>query len=326
VDAIMVKEQPFIIEEETVSGIPIITVRNKRTNEYYSIIPQSGGRLRELWLNNGKKNISVLRKIENIHSQNPDDIFTNAKLSPFAGRIQDGRYVVDNVKYNLELNYLEEKNASHGFVYNKAFMVVAKDVSEDQATCRLQYQYDGHVKGYPFSYTLEVSYSLTLRKGFVCTTKIINRSESVIPLSDGWHHYFDLGSPVDELKLKLNVSHMIELDARKIPTGHKIPFIDYAVPLKIGDRIFDSCFRVNGDNGKAVTELISENRDINLSLWQEIGKNKFNYLVIYTPSDRKTIAIEPMTSNVNSFNTGEGLMLLSPNDEYISSFGIFLKK
>jgi hypothetical protein len=51
----MVKEQPFIIEEETVSGIPIITVRNKRTNEYYSVIPQSGGRLRELWLNNGKK-------------------------------------------------------------------------------------------------------------------------------------------------------------------------------------------------------------------------------------------------------------------------------
>lgn len=296
------------------------------TNEHYSVLPQSGGRLSELWLNNGEKNISVLRKIENIHSQNPDDIFTNAKLSPFAGRIQDGRYVVDNVKYDLELNFLEERNACHGFVYNKVFMVVAKDVSEEQATCRLQYQYDGHVKGYPFSYTLEVSYSLTRRKGFVCTTKIINRSDSVIPLSDGWHHYFDLGSPVDELKLKLDVSHMIELDARKIPTGHKTQFVDYAAPLDIGDRFFDSCFRVNGTNGIAVTELISENRNIHLCLWQEIGKNRFNYLVIYTPPDRKTIAIEPMTSNVNSFNNGEGLVVLAPNEEFTASFGIQLKQ
>ena len=271
-----VKDHPFIIEEKIKSGLSMITVRNKATNEYFSMIPQSGGRLRELWLNNGKENISLLRKIENINSQNLDDIFTNAKLSPFAGRIKDGRYVFNNVNYDLPLNYLEEKNASHGFVYNKAFTVTAKEVSENQALCSIRCQYNGDIKGYPFRFTIDVSYSLTIDRGFVCTTRITNRSQSTMPLSDGWHYYFDLGCKVDELQLKLDVSHMMELDSRKLPTGIKTPFSDYAVPREIGGRHYDSCFQINGTQGKAVTQLVSERRHINLNIWQEIGKNKFN--------------------------------------------------
>jgi aldose 1-epimerase len=83
---------------------------------------------------------------------------------------------------------------------------------------------------------------------------------------------------------------------------------------------------MDSHKSKAVTELISNDQNIHLNIWQETGRNKYEYLVIYTPPDRKSIAIEPMTSNVNSFNNGESLIQLAPGKEYSSSFGIYLEK
>jgi len=321
-----VKNCPFQIEESILCGVPVQTFTNKGTHEKFSVIPQSGGRLKELWLNNGRECVSVLRTIEDIHSELPNDIFLNAKLSPYAGRVKDGRYTVNDVLHELQKNYTEENNAAHGFIYNKAFTVIGKEIKEDHALCSLRYDYNGDVKGYPFPYTIEISYSLTMGSGLICTTRVINRSHVPIPLGDGWHHYFDIGCRVDEVKLKLDVTHQVELDPRKIPTGCSIPFDEFYEPRKISDRFFDSCFRARGNQSRVETQLLQEDRHIDLRIWQDVGEKKYNYLVVYTPPDRKSIAIEPMTSNVNSFNTGDGLIVLSPGDEYVSNFGVYMVK
>jgi len=319
----MVTEIPnFTIKEETESGASVITVRNTATGEFFSVIPESGARLQELLLSGGKEKFSVLKKIKNIHSQVPDDIYTNAKLSPFAGRIKAGRYDHNNVSYNVPLTFPEEGNACHGFVFDKKFEVVKTVITADHALCSLKYEYNKNVAGYPFNYALELSYILTSTDGLICKTKVINRSLSTMPLSDGWHHYFMLGDEVDRLKLKLEVSDIVEVDAKNIPTGKRTPFRDYTSPVEIGEKRFNTCFLVDGKKGKAVTQLISEDRGVTLSVWQETGMNKFNYLVVYTPPDRKSIAIEPMTSNVDSFNNGKGLIVLPPNGEFAAKCGI----
>ncbi len=320
------KSPNFVIEKGSASGMSIITVRNNLTGEFFSVIPESGARLKELWLGSGQKTFSVLKKIKDIHSQVPDDIYTNAKLSPFAGRIKNGRYVHNNVSYNVPLTFPEERNACHGFVFNKKFEVMKTEITNDHALCSLKCDYDEEIAGYPFRYTLELSYILTSTDGLICKTKVVNRSSSIMPLSDGWHHYFELGDEVDALKLKLAVSDIIEVDAKNIPTGKRTPFRDYVFPVAIGSRQFNTCFAVDGNGGKAATQLISEDRGITLSVWQETGKNKFNYLVVYTPPDRKSVAIEPMTSNVDSFNNGEGLIPLPPNGEFSANCGIQIGK
>jgi aldose 1-epimerase len=43
---------------------------------------------------------------------------------------------------------------------------------------------------------------------------------------------------------------------------------------------------------------------------------KENYLQIYTPENRKTIAIEPMTGICDSFNNKKGLQILHSNEEH----------
>ena len=68
--------------------------------------------------------------------------------------------------------------------------------------------------------------------------------------------------------------------------------------------------------------MICEKLNLNLQIWQDAGFNKYNYLVVYIPPDRKSIAIEPISSNINSFNNGEGLIILKPEEEFAASIGI----
>jgi aldose 1-epimerase len=278
-----------------------------------------------LWLNNGRENISILKKVNWVGSVKRDDIFTNAKLSPFAGRIKNGQYTFNNIQYYLIRNYAEENNACHGFIYNKNFRVTRQINNNKNSLCTLEYLYKNDNKGYPFTYSITLTYKLSVGGGLTCTTEIVNLSGSVIPISDGWHHYIDLGVPVDELLLKLDNLDLIELDSCGIPDGRKQEYKIFDVPHKIGRQHFDSCFKLK-TNGKAETRLISKERNINLLIWQDTGPGKYDYLVIYTPPDRKSIAIEPITSNINSFNNNEGLILLRPNDKFVSGFGIYLSK
>jgi aldose 1-epimerase len=282
--------------------------------------------VQELHLSNGTKVVSILRKITNSASSNRDEIFTNAKLSPFAGRISDGSFKIGERIFHIPLNYPEENNACHGFVYDKKFSVVKTEVFDDRAFCLLKYDYNGEIIGYPFKYSIELTYTLTATGDFICETRVNNHSEVSMPFSDGWHHYFDIGEKVNDLKLELDVFEMMELDERNIPTGKKIPFSKYKTPEKIGEQFFDSCFRMNTRNGKATTRLISERNGIDLEIWQETGLRKYNYLVIYTPSDRKSIAIEPMSANINALNNKEDLIMLEPKTETRFQFGVTMKK
>lgn len=322
-NAIVMKENKFSISEENrIQGSEII-IENNTTNEFLSIIPDAGTRVKELWLSNGEELISVVKKIENVDSKSRDDIFTNAKLSPFAGRIKEGEFTFNAVTHNLVKNYPEENNACHGFIYDKKFSVTGRIINEDFAACTLEYHYIGGIPGYPFPFLIEITYKLSASDGLTCITKISNVSGMPIPLSDGWHFYFDLGTKVDDLKLKIDACEIMELDRQMIPIGERKMFMEFITSGVIGSRQFDSCFKLTG-NEKAVTQLLSEKRKIDLRIWQETGPGKYGYLTIYTPPDRKTIAVEPMTSNINSFNNGEGLITLSSQRSFVSSFGIFL--
>lgn len=318
------EENKFSITEITGGNGLEITVKNNSTNESFTVFPGSGGRLSELNLHNGEELLSVIKKIENVHSENRDDIFCNAKLSPFAGRIREGKFPFNSVAHQLIKNYPEENNACHGFIYDRKFGVIEKTIDENFAACTLEYHYPGNLPGYPFAYVIQLTYHLS-QDGLTCATIIKNNSSKQMPLSDGWHFYFDLGTAIDNLKLKTENCELMELDSNMIPTGERKIFGEFIEGKIIGERKFDSCFKLQCID-KAETRLFSDGRKLDLTIRQEVGEGKYQYLVIYTPPDRKTIAIEPMTSNINSFNNGEGLIILNPNETFTASFGISLNK
>lgn len=318
------KQNPFLITTEEQNGYSLLIIKNLLTNEYLSVIPELGARLKDLFLRSGENIISLLRSYDPAKLESRDDLFTNAKLFPFAGRIKNGKYVFENKEYILPINYPEENNACHGFVFDKKFDLVNTIINEEYGACTFRYYYNYFQAGYPFKTEIEITYKLAIKDGLTCETKIINNSDSSIPVMDGWHHYFELGCPVDNLKMRIEPSELISVDLQNIPNGKTKIFDEFSSLTRIDGKHFDNCFKLNCGNGRVTTQIFSEEHNTQLNIWQETGMNKYNYVVIYTPADRKSIAIEPMTSNVNSFNNHEGLIVLAPCEELEMNYGIYI--
>ena len=84
----MTNDHTFTIKRIKKQYSSEIIIVNNYTKEFFSIIPEYGGRLKELSLSNGEINISIIKKVKKIDSNDRDDIFTNAKLSPFAAALK----------------------------------------------------------------------------------------------------------------------------------------------------------------------------------------------------------------------------------------------
>jgi len=223
-----------------------------------------------------------------------------------------------------KFKYKDEGNAVHGLVYDKPFSILSKNIEEQFAEIIFSYDYDGDVPGYPFKYKIKISYMLDCKKGFFSKTIVQNKSNSEIPFGDGWHPFLTFNKNINNLYLKINTTEKILFDNGLIPTGAKEEYNRFNSLMKIGDVEFDNCYLLSNINKKHITELYDEKQNLKIILWQETEIGKYNYLQIYTPPHRTSIAIEPMTCNVNSFNNKEGLNILKPFEKFVADYGVYL--
>lgn len=68
--------------------------------------------------------------------------------------------------------------------------------------------------------------------------------------------------------------------------------------------------------------VYDKEQNIKIEPWQEKGPNKYNYLQLYIPPDRNSIAIEPMTCNIDAFNNHNGLITLQPKESFDAKYGV----
>jgi len=240
-----------------------------------------------------------------------------------ANRIKDGRYSFDSRNYQLPLNHSEEGHAIHGLVYNKKFHIKKETENKGMASVVLEYDYDKDTGGYPFSFSMIITYEFS-QKGFACSTMVKNTGKEEMPFADGWHPYFKMGRKVDDLFLKLPSSVKIDVDKKLMPTGTKSMFGRFISPAMIKKQEFDACFEL--DNRRiAETELSDPKNKITLVLWQEAGKGKYSHLQVYIPQSRDSIALEPVTCITDAFNNKKGLVILGPREEFKGRYGVYIK-
>ena len=312
----------FEIVEENKNGLNCVIIKNNNTKEYISIVPQFGASVNEITFRKGKKLISVLDGNRSKDSFKGKDIFKGAKLFPFVNRIKGGYYSFSGANHQLDINYPEEGNAAHGFVYKEQFSLADKIIEKSLARAIFNYHYHGTAKGYPFKFILELSYTLDASNGFSCKTKIINTGKQSLPFGDGWHPLISFNKSVDEIYLKLPEAELILVDENLIPTGERKPYPKFSNSSLIGNTCLDNCFYLKSKENKHWIEIYDPQQDIRLVTWQDAGEQKYNYLQIYIPPERKSISIEPMTSNINSFNNGEGLLILEPGKIFTANYGL----
>ncbi|GAB3017754.1 aldose epimerase family protein [Spirosoma pulveris] len=333
---------PFQITTQPFGTLPTATateplteyiLEHTETGEFITVLPGFGGILRRLVLRKGRYLLPLLLAPESPQALLTDESYSSALLYPFPSRIRHGIYHFEGEDFALKMNEMRRDSALHGFVHGRVFSVVSEEVTPTYAQLVVQYDYAGDTVGYPFPFSLTVSYKLVqanqLQRGSMvnddrmCALEVsysvVNTGIRRSPSAFGWHPYFTLSDqPIDEMSLSLPARTPILLDEKMIPAGRQAP--EQAGEITLKDQQLDTAFAIeptsdyNSQDTFAETILTSLDSGVRLIVGQETGPGKFNYLVCFTPTRRDSIAIEPLTANVDSFNNGEGLTILNPGE------------
>ena len=254
-----------------------------------------------------------------------DPKYRGALLLPFVNRIRDGRYSFEGQPHHLPCNEPTRNVALHGFGFHQPFAVTAADATADAARLALAYDAPGDAPGYPFPFRAEAEYELTAT-GLTLTLRVRNAGPTALPLGAGWHPYFHLGGLIDELVIQAPIRAAVQTDPdRLLPTGELEPAPDFANGLLLGSRFIDQSFALNLDDRpdqRIETTLFHPPTNRRLTLWQDAGPNQFRYLHFYTDPSRAALAVEPVTSAPDAFNTGQGLIQLEPGATFEARWGV----
>ena len=296
----------------------------------FSISPAKGGILNELLLlDSTGKTCSLVDGYEN--EIDITDAYKSAILLPFANRINKGKYSYAGVAYQLPIN--EDRvgdqgqviqHALHGLLYDCSWSIEKEELNDHYAKVMLSIHYQSNREGYPFSFEVSIEYLLSAQTNeLTVSTEIKNTSKESIPMGYGFHPYLKIDdTPVNELDIAFDVRSKFTLDEYCIPTGAKEEYDTFREKKKIASTEFDDCFELASKEGKNVLQLSNQNASV--EFWQETGEKKFNFLQLYTPPHRKSIAVEPMSSCIDTFNNKIGLMEIHSNEVITASFGIKL--
>jgi aldose 1-epimerase len=315
----------YRIVHEDFDGLDSVKLMNPFSGEYLSVIPFYGGNIQALALKKNKVLHDLIIGDQNaLHlSGMPENAYRGAKLSPFPNRIKEGTYVFDGVAHHLPCN--DEPNALHGLLWNASFEIKEERIDQDAAVLVLEKKYDKEVQGFPFCYAIEIEYRLG-DEGFSCKTTIVNTSTGAIPMGDGWHPYLTIGgSSIDGLRLQIPSNKLLELDQFLIPTGNYTKDTTFSSPSLLKDVQLDHCYELEPLERRVETLLVDTAHQLTLVLWQESGPYGYNFIQVYTPSDRRSVAIEPMSCAPDAFNNHNGLFLLEPEESVSLVFGIRLE-
>lgn len=297
---------------------------NFESGEFVSILPNLGATVRELVLRHGQKLYSVLEfplsseeTIENVH-------FAGVKLLPYPGRVTDATYSFGGKKHKLRVNS-SGNFAIHGFMADKPYRLQTTKVGPRSASVTLTASHDGTTKGYPFKFEIRLTYTLT-NGSFSCTTEIKNTDSKSLPIGDGWHPYFRTSGSAKRLILALPPHSVAEVTPSKVATGEMRKAITKSSRIPMSQKVLDSVFDFGTKRKRVTTKLIDTKMGLELQLWQESGKGKYRYLILYRPASGTSIAIEPWTCAPDAFNNKMGLIVLKPGGKFKASYGVELKK
>jgi aldose 1-epimerase len=224
-------------------------------------------------------------------------------LAPWANRLDEQAFYANGKRYpfDMELGNVSGAIPIHGFMTRTDQWQVLESKSDGKSawvSARLDtFKQPAWMKQWPFAHTLDVTYRLqdgTLE----VVTKVTNQSIEPMPVSLGWHPYYQLtDSPREEWTVSIPARAWWRLDYRKVPTGATEPaekifpggkgaLRDYNLDDVFGDLVRDA-------QGRATAVLRGRKQQLEISQ----GPN-YKALVIYSP---------------NPTNTGLGSQVAPPN-------------
>jgi aldose 1-epimerase len=249
-------------------------------------------------------------------------------LMPWVNRIRDGAYEFGGTSYQLALSEPARHNASHGLVRWAGWTVEEHTDHSVSLVLRLMAQ-----TGYPWTLDLHVLYDLSA-DGLTVSQTATNLAATAAPYACGAHPYLALGDGlIDDLELTLPAAtRLLTDDERKLPVGREAvsdTAYDFRVSRPVRDTVFDHAFTdlTRDGSGRASVVLRERASDHGVLLWVD---GRYPWLQVFSgegsATPRRSLAVEPMTSPPDAFNSGADLPVLAPagerGDELSGSWGV----
>jgi aldose 1-epimerase len=250
-------------------------------------------------------------------------------LSPFPGRVKDGRYCFEGNYYNL--SGFQENNGYplHAFVRELNWYV--KKTAENSITSTLDVKSGDFKKnGYPFSLKYKIIYTLG-ENSLDVETEVKNIGDKTAPFGIGFHPYFCVEDKVDDMIWQVPAKSLVEFDEELKPTGRLIPTaksdLNFLKQTKIGSKIIDNCFTnlVRDSEGVFTSRLASKDGSKVIEIWQD---ESYPYFQTYSADTidpknfRKAIALEPQSCCGYAVNyENMGLIKLLPEQSFLGRWG-----
>lgn len=304
----------FQLEESDFGPYRLYRFHDPATQHGFDIVPAVAGNV--IAIRFGGRNI--LDGYETPEELQAGKWGKSALLFPFPNRLRDGQYSWNGRDYVFPINNVTTNNAIHGFIRHESFDVERFELTEEQAAITCRFVADGKNPAYPFPFLFKVTFAISSRGDFTARFLVTNQHDKSIPLGLGWHPYFRLTPKAEDHALHLPPCERVDIDERMIPTGNRSPYSDFQEERLLGDTQLDTCFAAAENEALVRATLRAAGHRLQI----EASRKNFPFFQVFTPPMRTSIAIEPMTCNVDAFHNREGLVELDAGESWEGQFGL----
>lgn len=285
------------------------------------VITELGASLRAL-------EIDGVNLVQQYPTELPEPMSAGAVLVPWPNRIAGGVWELDGMPQQLPINEPARGHAIHGLLRNVRYTL------EQRTDSKLVLSAQVHAReGYPFDLATRVEYEL-LVDGLSVRHVLSNSGVGRAPVAVGTHPYLCVGDvPAADLKLVVNAESHIELDEGMIPTGVVTAVEgtskDYRSGKLLGAVALDDAWTdvVREVDGSSLHYVQAPDGAL-VELRMDAA---FGFIQVYTTygfpglqGPVAAVAMEPMTAPANTFNSGEGLHWLEPEESWNIGWGLRL--
>jgi aldose 1-epimerase len=317
-------------------GIEVIQLQDRQHETTVSVAPSVGNIAFEMKVKGKNVYWFPFRSVGEFKAK--PALCGNPLLAPWANRLDENGFYANGKKYvfNMGLGNIRPDGFGHPIhgllLFAPDWQVADLEANSRGAWVRSHLDFTRRpewMAQFPFALGIDMTY--TLHDGTLeVTTRVENRSAETMPLSLGFHPYFQItDAPRDEWTVHLAAASEWLLDKQLLPTGQTRPIRDVvpdpaSVPLRgrALDNVFGDLVRDGSD--QAVFWVKGKQQKIEV-----IYGVKYPVAVVYAPTNQKAdfICFEPMTGITNAFNLAhrgvyKALQTIAPGASWQESYWV----
>jgi aldose 1-epimerase len=322
---IMLNGANYSAAHRVVDGVPVITLTDAERHAEVSIAPSIGNIAYEFKVNGKNALYFPYAKLSDFEEK--PTLCAIPFLAPWANRLEklgfsfEGKsYTVNPALGNLRLD--GNQLPIHGLLsFSKLWKVTeySADGMSAHVTSRLEFwRYPELMAQFPFAHTIEMTYRLSNAELQV-ETVIHNLGASAMPVSIGYHPYFNLhDAPRGQWSVHIGAKQHLILSDKLLATGEAKP-MELPDSFTLEGRVIDDGFYglTRGADGMASFSVQGKSEKIEVRFGPKYPVN-----VTYAPEGKDFICFEPMAAMTNALNSGHALQTLGAGENWRESFRV----